>query len=214
MVRKLTKISAKALIIGLAAVATAHAGNGRSFGGQGNSMAQQPTVLTEACQAPTSTISGTVADAGAYSGTGMLIDLGEEVVSVYGAGPYRYWEGLDIARPTVGDQVEIETVQIDFSDGTQKNIAITISIGDDYVELRDLETCQPLWRNYQNNTMSANSLDLSKLLARNGKGGPKGQGQGQGKGGSNGPGDGSGNNGTGPKDCTGNGSKTGDCLNG
>ncbi|MCU0597790.1 MAG: hypothetical protein MUE70_00850 [Desulfobacterales bacterium] len=90
------------------------------------------------------TVSGTVYEA-LYAGQGLTVDTGEGLVTVYGFGPQWYWDLLGVDKPDVGEEVEIEAVAVKFSDGTEKIIAISITIGDDAVELRD-ENGRPMWR--------------------------------------------------------------------
>jgi hypothetical protein len=90
------------------------------------------------------TITGTVYEA-PYAGQGLTVDTGVDLVTVYGIGPQWYWDQLGISRPDVGEEVEISAVQVTFSDGTQKIIALSITIGGDVVVLRD-DNGRPLWR--------------------------------------------------------------------
>ena len=90
-------------------------------------------------------ITGTVAAIGLF-GQGCQIDTGTEVVTVYGFGPIRFWNGLGMDRPTVGEEVTIDGYEITFSDGSTKIIAFSVTVGDETVVLRDAETVTPLWR--------------------------------------------------------------------
>jgi hypothetical protein len=89
-------------------------------------------------------ISGTVYEA-PYAGQGLTIDTGQELITVYGLGPQWYWDLSGVDKPDVGETVEIEAVKVTFSDGTEKIIAISVTIGEDVVQLRD-ENGRPLWR--------------------------------------------------------------------
>jgi hypothetical protein len=98
--------------------------------------------------APAITITGKVSNA-AYYGQGLEIDNGTEVVTVYGIGPVWYWNSLEIERPVIGDDVTIEGYEVTFSDGSVKNIAVTITISGETpqtIELRNTDTGAPLWR--------------------------------------------------------------------
>jgi hypothetical protein len=90
------------------------------------------------------TISGTVSEA-LYAGQGLTVDTGLELVTIYGFGPQWYWDLLGVDKPDVGEEVEIEAVKVTFCDGTEKIIAIAVTIGDDVVQLRD-DNGRPLWR--------------------------------------------------------------------
>lgn len=91
------------------------------------------------------TIVGTVASI-EYSGQGMEIDTGTEIVTVYGLGSIRFWDDMGIARPEVGEYLVIEGYEVTFSDGSTKIIAYSVTIGDETVILRDEETGAPVWR--------------------------------------------------------------------
>lgn len=90
-------------------------------------------------------ITGTVTAVGLF-GEGCQVDIGTEIVTVYGLGPVRFWNSLGIDRPTVGEEVTIEGYEITFSDGSSKIIAFSVTLGDDTLVLRDADTGKPLWR--------------------------------------------------------------------
>ena len=198
--KTMKKMATAACIIGMSMITgQAMAGHG---GGSCNCRANLnpnacPMMCVDICAGEPVTISGTVVDAGVSTAQGMRIDTGSEVVTVYGIGPIRYWNSLEIARPDVGDQVEIDANTVTFSDGTKKDIAITVTIGDVQVDLRD-DDCIPLWRGGRDGqALNLSSMTSDYSLMAQGKG--------------YGPGDGTGT-GTGPGDGTGNGPGTGDCL--
>lgn len=91
-------------------------------------------------------VSGIVTSLGTQ-GQGMSIDTGTEVVTVFGIGPVRYWDVLDVARPQIGESVEVQGYEVTFSDGTSKIIATTINVNGSEIQLRDSESGTPLWRN-------------------------------------------------------------------
>ena len=194
------KMAAAACIIGMGVIGgQAMAGNG--YGGSMKTNNNTGTSMyVDICESEEIIISGIVSEANLYTGQGIVID-GTETVS--GIGPLRYWDSLDVSRPAVGDNVEINARTVTFSDGSTKNIATSITFidGDNTVELRDAD-CLPNWRGGRGTgkMLNLSSLDSNDtmLLARGGRGG-------------GGLGDGTGN---GPKDGSGNGKGTGDCLNG
>ena len=51
-------------------------------------------------------VTGTVYECETGS-SGMLIDTGSEIVSIYGKGPVGYWEDNGVAFPEVGDPITI-----------------------------------------------------------------------------------------------------------
>jgi hypothetical protein len=93
------------------------------------------------------TIEGIVVAAGT-DGAGWVIEVApEETVTVYGIGPEWYWASLGTSRPEVGEFVSIEAYLVQFADGSTKYIAVSVTVGDTTVVLRDLESDGlPLWR--------------------------------------------------------------------
>ena len=85
---------------------------------------------------------GTVVSIG--SGTGMVIAMAEDNATVYGIGPVRYWDRLDVDRPAVGDVIIARGYTVDYS-GIARNIAMSITIDGMEVQLRDPDTAKPLW---------------------------------------------------------------------
>jgi len=68
-------------------------------------------------------------------------------VTIYGIGPVRYWdsEDVDVPRPGIGELITVTGHTVDYN-GVSLNIATEITVGDDIVPLRDLETGAALWR--------------------------------------------------------------------
>ncbi|MEA1921681.1 MAG: hypothetical protein U9N63_03415 [Pseudomonadota bacterium] len=98
---------------------------------------------------PADTIEGVVTDAG-ISGSGLIVDNGTELITVYGMGPLGFWNSIEVLKPAFGDKVEIDTVEVTLSDGTSRLIAVSLTIivadGEDItVDLRD-EDGRPAWR--------------------------------------------------------------------
>jgi hypothetical protein len=90
-------------------------------------------------------IIGMVSEVG-IQGQGLQVDTEEGVIiSVYGLGPVRYWTDQDVARPTVGEEVIINAVEVIFSDGSTKIVAIDITVSGETIYLRD-DSGFPLWR--------------------------------------------------------------------
>ncbi len=90
-------------------------------------------------------ISGTVSEV-LYYGQGIKIDTGNEVATIYGIGPFWYWEQLGADRPDVGDSIAAEGYNVAYSDGSEKIIPMSVSVNGTAVSLRDSETGAPLWR--------------------------------------------------------------------
>jgi len=78
-------------------------------------------------------------------GQGLVLDTGDADVTVYGIGPVWYWETVGVDRPAVGDALYVEGFVVDYN-GAERYIAMTITVGEDEVPLRDPETGAPLWR--------------------------------------------------------------------
>lgn len=92
------------------------------------------------------TIAGIVSTAGT-AGAGWVIEIdGPELVTVYGIGPEWYWASLGTSRPEVGETVTIDAVLVGFADGSTKYVAVSVTVGEMEVTLRDLDTHLPLWR--------------------------------------------------------------------
>jgi hypothetical protein len=77
-----------------------------------------------------------------------------DITTVYGMGPSGYWESEEVLKPSIGDVIEIAAVSVDFSSG-KRLIAITVSIGDEIVELRTDEG--PAWRGISKQSGTSNA---------------------------------------------------------
>ena len=108
-------------------------------------------------------ISGTIYECDA-NGSGIQIDTGEEIVSVFGKGPVWYWEQQGVAFPEVGETVTINAFEITFSDGTVKLVAESIDFdGDEMadIDLRDDEG-RPLWRQHGKNIFQNQAMTQAR----------------------------------------------------
>jgi len=149
------KVTTAALIIGISMVtgqAIAGNGNGKSYSGNNqtglNAVNNAAGTAYLSCEQG-DTISGVVKSFVIGSGNGMEIDTGDtETVQVYGTGPLQYWDAVGLIKPAVGDNVEVTLGTITYSDDSQKNVAVNITFTDtaDGIDLRDNDTCVPLWR--------------------------------------------------------------------
>lgn len=72
--------------------------------------------------------------------------LDETTVTIYGIGPNWYWDMLGVERPVVLDEVTVEGYTVQYSETVLRNVAMSITIGEETIELRDTETGVPLWR--------------------------------------------------------------------
>ena len=74
-------------------------------------------------------------------GSGMEFEDG---TTIFGIGPKRYWDVLEVDRPEPGDEVAVTFCTVDTMDGSSFNVAQVITIDQVTVELRG-EDGLPLW---------------------------------------------------------------------
>ncbi|HIJ59976.1 MAG TPA: hypothetical protein HPP56_05110 [Nitrospirae bacterium] len=132
------------VVILLIAVGSAQAGNfgnNGNFGNCGNNCTGSLPVYNICAGAP-ETITGVVTRFG-IPGNGVVINTTNGDVAVYGMGPYWYWNKQNVARPDFGETVTAVIAPITTS--TYK-VLMSMTIGNDSIQLRDSNTCQPLWR--------------------------------------------------------------------
>jgi len=135
--KKRISLIALALVFGLFCTAISWAGHGKGVGARDGSMLNLD--LND-----TITVAGTVVDSGT-AGSGLTVDEGNGVITtVYGMGPVSYWESLEVAKPTVGENVAIEALAVTFSDGSTRLIAVSLTIDDTFITLRTDDG--PAWR--------------------------------------------------------------------
>ena len=92
-------------------------------------------------------IFGTVYEEAAGAGDGLVVDTGDgTLVTVYGIGPFWYWESRGIPRPVMGESIQIDALRLVYSDGTERLIAVTIVVDGETIALRDPVDGKTLWR--------------------------------------------------------------------
>ena len=125
------------MVLGLLCSSSLWAGNGKGMGmGDGSMLTVDLTDTIE--------IAGIVSDAG-VSGSGLTVDEGAGVfTTVYGMGSVRFWDSLGVAKPTMGETVSIDAVEVIFSDGSTRLIAVSLTVDDTFVTLRTEDG--PAWR--------------------------------------------------------------------
>lgn len=96
------------------------------------------------CSGFVETITGTVASLGVPGG-GLVVRTETSTETLFGIGPYWYWEGSGMDRPEVGETVTIAAETVTIGSETKK-VIVSITIGDQTLDLRDASTCLPLWR--------------------------------------------------------------------
>ena len=116
------------------------AGNGK---GSGQGVGDGTGPIHNIFDGTSFTVTGDVITA--VAGQGLELATTEGNVIIYGIGPVRYWDSLEVLHPCVGDTLTVTGYTVNYNDEV-RNIAVTITIGDDIVELRDPETGAPLWR--------------------------------------------------------------------
>lgn len=110
------------------------------------------TGLSIVCSGTPIEVIGVVSDV-SYGGSGMVLSPtdGTNDVTIYGIGPYWYWDSKEIDRPVVGDMVAVSGMLVDFN-GTQRIVAMSITVNTEGLTIQLRESCvdgtggQPLWR--------------------------------------------------------------------
>ncbi|OAG27385.1 hypothetical protein [Thermodesulfatator autotrophicus] len=103
------------------------------------------------CSGTPVTISGQVV--GVSPGRGYILNVNGENVIVSGMGPVWYWKRLGVLRPRVGDIITVDGYQVTLRSGETVIFAINVTTYDGRtVQLRDPNTCCPLWfrKNFRN----------------------------------------------------------------
>ncbi len=120
-------------------------GSPMAFAGHGNGAMDGTGPMMNITTGTAVEISGMVISIG-IPGAGMSIDTGNEIATVYGIGPQRYWDAMGVPRPEVGEEVTVSGYEVTLSDGTTRIIATSITIDGQTIDLRDTNTGVPLWR--------------------------------------------------------------------
>ena len=145
--KKVLTGSVMALMVLFLSAGAGLAGNGNGSG-QGSCGA---TGLSIVCNGSPVEVIGVVSDV-SYGGSGLVlspIDKTDEV-TIYGIGPYWYWDAKEIDRPVVGDMVAVSGMLLDFN-GSQRIVAMSITVNTEGLTIQLREPCgdgtggQPLW---------------------------------------------------------------------
>jgi len=113
----------------------------RRMPGAGGDRPERPDILA----GEPVTVSGVATEVGARSG--LKIDTGSEILTVYGIGPLKYWEEQAAEASQVGDDIAVDGYEVTFNDGIARIIAMSATVNGTTVQLRDPETGKPLWPN-------------------------------------------------------------------
>jgi len=92
------------------------------------------------------TVTGVVTSVNLW-GAGMVVALDEKnSATVYGLGPWWYWDAQGIALPSVSDKVTVKVKHVEIN-GTERDVAMSITNDTTAktIPLRDPETCYPYW---------------------------------------------------------------------
>jgi hypothetical protein len=66
-------------------------------------------------------------------------------VTVVGLAPLPYWRHLEVQPPEIGDTVTVTGYTVELG-GESRNIAMTVTVNGESIQLRDPDTGAPLWR--------------------------------------------------------------------
>jgi hypothetical protein len=128
------------LSVGLGLAGNGKGSNGGNGGGSGAGDGTDP--IHDIYAGEPFTYEGDVIEC---QGDGIVIAVAGENITIYGIGPVRYWDSLELVKPAVGDTVTVTGYTVDYN-GELRNIAVTINVGGVEVPLRDADTGTPLWR--------------------------------------------------------------------
>jgi hypothetical protein len=89
--------------------------------------------------------SGTVSAVGYLTGGGLTLAIDSGSVTLYGLGPWWYWEQQGVNWPQVGDTLSATGYTVDLN-GVATNIMMTVTTMDGKtIQLRDPDNGCPLW---------------------------------------------------------------------
>lgn len=129
-------------------------GNGPGWGGgQGRTGSQNaglyappPAPVRNVCDGRPFSFEGVVVhEIGPQEGQGLVMLVDGRTVTVYGIGPQRYWDGLALERPHVGQRLSVKGFMVDYN-GVQRNMASHLTMEGRTVNLRQPGNCRPAWQ--------------------------------------------------------------------
>ncbi|WP_022852402.1 hypothetical protein [Thermodesulfatator atlanticus] len=91
------------------------------------------------------TISGKVKAVPVKPSEGLEIETENGVVTIYGIGPRWFWSQRGVTYPKVGDEIQVEGVEVTLPNGTTRIVATKITVSGKTILLRG-EDGRPLWR--------------------------------------------------------------------
>ncbi len=89
--------------------------------------------------------SGVVGAVNYYRGGGLTLAVDSGTVTLYGLGPWWYWEQQGVNWPQVGDSLSVTGYAVDIG-GSLTRVLMTVTTQDGKtIQLRDASTGWPLW---------------------------------------------------------------------
>lgn len=133
----------------MAALLVLFVGMGFGFAGNGKGAGNGTGPIHDILSGEPFVYEGTVV--GIVPGQGMTLALADgNTVAIYGIGPIWFWEAQGVDRPAVGDEITAAGYTVEYAVDVYRNIAITITVAESTIILRDAETGAPLWRGGRN----------------------------------------------------------------
>ncbi len=116
---------------------------GRSWALAGSEQGQMINLqFQNICSGSPETITGIVTDAW-VPGSGLTVTTDNSSQTLFGLGPIWYWDLNNIDRPEIGESVSVLATGVTLSD---RKVILSITIDDQTIELRNPQTCLPVWR--------------------------------------------------------------------
>lgn len=119
-------------------------GNGDCSGGGGTGGGSGTPYICE--YGENATVSGVVSSVN-LRGAGMVVAIDEEnSTTVYGMGPWWYWDAQVVALPSAGDSITVSVKHVVIN-GAERDVAMSLTNNTtgESISLRDTETCYPYW---------------------------------------------------------------------
>ena len=131
--------------------ALARHGGGQGGGGQGGGGYCGGTGIPYICEGTSYEYTGSVTAINVYGaglGANMTIDSGGSFYTIFGLGPWWFWNAEGVKLPAIDDTVTVTVMEIEIS-GTERIVAMSVTVtdvgGTATIQLRDTETCYPNW---------------------------------------------------------------------
>jgi len=119
-------------------------GAGMGLAGQGRGPGDGTGPIHDVLDGVPFTFTGDVTDF-AMGGGLTLATLKDGNVQIYGIGPVFYWTSKKVDYPVIGDTLTAKGFTVNYN-GVYRNVAMSITIDNSTIDLRDIVTGAPLWR--------------------------------------------------------------------